>query len=162
MHRSLKWALVMAAAAGIAGVPGVASATVSGGNAGTVIVGDDNQVAGYDIINAGCDANLGSHNRSHEDSKHENKCDRHEHSHEHSHEGSNGQENGTENGSGMGDEQQTAGGNAGTVIVGDRNQVAGDDIVNAGENANLGSFNSTGMGPEMGSLLNDATHSMNL
>ncbi|MFC5667955.1 hypothetical protein ACFP3U_33945 [Kitasatospora misakiensis] len=112
MNRQIGRMLALFAAAGLAAVPTVASAdVVSGGNHGTVIVGDDNQVAGYDIIDAGHDATVGSHN------------------------GSSGVA-----GSAI-DAAQAAGGNYGTVIVGDRNQVAGDDAINALNDATVGSYN---------------------
>ncbi|MGC0316364.1 hypothetical protein [Kitasatospora acidiphila] len=168
LHR-IKWALVLATAAGIAAVPTVASAqSFSGGNHGTVIVGDENQVAGDDIINAGCDANVGSFNGSHDehhhhgrkcdrddDRDHGDKCDRHHHHH---HGDDNGrEENGRDDEGGRGEhskhDENVMGGNHGTVIVGDRNQVAGYDIINAGRDANVGSFNGSDLGPELGSLL---------
>ncbi|MEU6235811.1 hypothetical protein [Kitasatospora sp. NPDC047058] len=115
MNRRITRTLTLLAAAGIAAVPTAASAeVVSGGNHGTVIIGDNNQVAGYDIINAGHDATVGSHNGSN---------------------GSNGVA-----GTAM-DAAQATGGNRWTVIVGDNNQVAGDDIINAGNDATVGSYN---------------------
>ncbi|TQF01471.1 hypothetical protein E6W39_03440 [Kitasatospora acidiphila] len=166
LHR-IKWALVVAAAAGFAAVPTVASAQSFSGNVGTVIVGDHNQVAGDDIINAGCDANVGSFNGSHdehhhgrkcdrdEDRDHGDKCDRHHHHHHGDDNGRN--ENGRddegrhhEHGK---DSDENASGNFGTVIVGDHNQVAGKDIINAGRDVNLGSFNGSDLDEEMGSLL---------
>ncbi len=39
------------------------------------------------------------------------------------------------------DAAQAAGGNYGTVIVGDDNQVAGDDAINALNDATVGSYN---------------------
>ncbi|MEU9074056.1 hypothetical protein ACFYUY_24220 [Kitasatospora sp. NPDC004745] len=112
--RSITWALTLLAAAGVAAaVPGTASAdTVSGGNHGTVIIGNGNQVAGYDIINAGNDATVGSHNGS-----------------------------GQVAGGAMDDAAQVAGGNFWTVIIGDGNQIAGDDIINAENDATVGSDN---------------------
>ncbi|WP_030394112.1 hypothetical protein [Kitasatospora purpeofusca] len=63
MNRQIGRTLALLAVLGLAAVPTAASAeVVSGGNHGTVIVGDGNQVAGYDIIDAGHDATVGSHN----------------------------------------------------------------------------------------------------
>ncbi|MGW6918578.1 hypothetical protein ACWGB8_32885 [Kitasatospora sp. NPDC054939] len=63
MIRRTAWTLTLLAAAGIATVPTAASAdVVSGGNHGVVVVGSGNQIAGYDIINAGHDATVGSYN----------------------------------------------------------------------------------------------------
>ncbi|MFJ9453866.1 hypothetical protein ACIRST_02195 [Kitasatospora sp. NPDC101447] len=118
MNRRLTRTLILLAAAGLAAVPTAASAeVVSGGNHGTVIVGDNNQVAGYDIINAGHDATVGSHN------------------------GASGTTAGVA--TGAMEAAQATGGNYGTVIVGDNNQVAGDDIVNALNDATVGSYNGT-------------------
>ncbi|MFJ3794124.1 hypothetical protein [Kitasatospora sp. NPDC090091] len=112
MNRHIARMLALLAAAGLAAVPTAASAeVVSGGNHGTIIVGDGNQVAGYDIINAGHDATVGSGN------------------------GSNGVAGSAT------DAAQAAGGNYGTIIVGDGNQVAGDDIINAANDATVGSYN---------------------
>ncbi|MFJ8622105.1 hypothetical protein ACIRD3_04595 [Kitasatospora sp. NPDC093550] len=132
MNRCLARTLVLLAAAGLAAVPTAASAeAVSGGNHGTVIIGDDNQVAGYDIINAGHDATVGSHN------------------------GASGAAGVA--GSAM-DAAQATGGNYGTVIIGDRNQVAGDDIVNALGDATVGSYNGTsGMAATMTAALRPIT-----
>ncbi|MEU9044906.1 MULTISPECIES: hypothetical protein [unclassified Kitasatospora] len=132
MNRCITRTLILLAAAGLAAVPTAASAeVVSGGNHGTVIVGDDNQVAGYDIINAGHDATVGSHN------------------------GASGAAGVA--GAAM-DAAQAAGGNYGTVIVGDRNQVAGDDIVNARDDATVGSYNGTsGMAATMTAALKPIT-----
>ncbi|MEV7774313.1 hypothetical protein [Kitasatospora sp. NPDC086791] len=121
MNRRITGTLVLLAAAGLAAVPTVASAeVVSGGNHGTVIVGDDNQVAGYDIVNAGHDATVGSFN------------------------GSGGTTGTTGVASSAMAAAQATGGNDGTVIVGDDNQVAGDDIVNALNDATVGSYNGSG------------------
>ncbi|MDH6114705.1 hypothetical protein P3T36_001057 [Kitasatospora sp. MAP12-15] len=61
MNRTLKWALVAFAAAGIAAMPGVASAGVPS-SGGAVVIGDDNQIAGQDIFDAGHNNTVGSHN----------------------------------------------------------------------------------------------------
>ncbi|MFF7994477.1 hypothetical protein ACFZDG_32440 [Kitasatospora xanthocidica] len=129
MNRHIARTLVLLAAAGLAAVPTAASAeVVSGGNHGTVIIGDDNQVAGYDIINAGNDATVGSHN------------------------GGSGVA-----GAAM-EAAQATGGNYGTVIIGDRNQVAGDDIVNAYHDATVGSYNGvSGMAAMMTAALRPVT-----
>ncbi|MFJ8430657.1 hypothetical protein ACIQ9P_05090 [Kitasatospora sp. NPDC094019] len=112
MNRHIGRTLALLAVLGLAAIPTAASAdVVSGGNHGTVIVGDGNQVAGYDIIDAGHDATVGSHN------------------------GSSGVA-----GTAV-DSAQAAGGNYGTVIVGDDNQVAGDDAINALNDATVGSYN---------------------
>jgi hypothetical protein len=163
MQHRIKWALVLAAAAGIVAVPTVASAQPSStGNVGTVIVGDENQVAGDDIINAGCDANIGSFNGSH-DEHHGSKCDRdkdrdhkdrdHKDKSCRQHEDANGRDDKTTNGSDKDSSGTASSGNVGTVIVGDRNQIAGDDIINAGRDANIGSFDGSDLGPEMASLM---------
>lgn len=112
MNRRSTWTLALLAAAGIAAVPTSASAdAVSGGNHGTVIVGSGNQVAGYDIVNAGHDATVGSHN------------------------GSDGVAGAAV------EAAQAAGGNYDTIIVGSGNQIAGDDIINAHGDATVGSYN---------------------
>ncbi|MEU8923671.1 hypothetical protein AB0D10_22455 [Kitasatospora sp. NPDC048545] len=118
MNHRIARTLVLLAAAGLAAVPTAASAeVVSGGNHGTVIIGDNNQVAGYDIINAGHDATVGSHN------------------------GGSGTTGMTGVASSAIEAAQATGGNYGTVIIGDDNQVAGDDIVNALNDATVGSYN---------------------
>lgn len=62
MNRSLKMALVAFAAAGFAAaMPGVASAHVPS-SGGAVVIGDDNQIAGKDIFDAGHDNTVGSYN----------------------------------------------------------------------------------------------------
>ncbi|MFD8788900.1 hypothetical protein [Kitasatospora sp. NPDC059599] len=121
MNRRIARTLVLLAAAGLAAVPTAASAeVVSGGNHGTVIIGDNNQVAGYDIINAGHDATVGSHNGE---------------------SGTTGMTGTTGVASSAIEAAQATGGNYGTVIIGDDNQVAGDDIINALNDATVGSYN---------------------
>ncbi|GAA1231573.1 hypothetical protein GCM10009665_22290 [Kitasatospora nipponensis] len=110
MNRTVKWALVLVAAAGMAGLPGIASAH-SPSNGGLVVIGDDNQIAGNDIFNAGHDNTVGSHN------------------------GSNA---GVGMGAVASAEEET--GHGGGVVIGDRNQLAGDDLFNAANDNTVGSW----------------------
>ncbi|MCX5214284.1 hypothetical protein OG689_34325 [Kitasatospora sp. NBC_00240] len=65
MNRTSKLLLVLAAAAGLAGLPGVAVADVNF-DATTapwaIVLGDGNQLAGDDIFNVGGDNTVGSFN----------------------------------------------------------------------------------------------------
>ncbi|GAA2750344.1 hypothetical protein [Kitasatospora cinereorecta] len=134
MNRLITRTLTLLAVAGIAAVPTTASAdAVPGGNHGTVVVGNGNQVAGYDLINAGHEATVGSQNGGSSGSAAAPATD-------------------------AAEAPEAAGGNYGTVVVGNGNQVAGDDIINATNDATVGSYNgASGMAAMMTTALRPIT-----
>ncbi len=111
MNRTVKAAVFLIAASGILCQPGIAAADSVGA---AVVIGDDNQVAGDDIFDAGHDNIVGS--------------------------GNNGGPAGVGSGAASSASSTSA---AYAVIIGDGNQVAGDDIFDAYEDNIVGSGNGT-------------------